>query len=54
MEVRVSLADELVGLDTSDHGEEAYHVGDLGELAGGAPLGGVILIQPDDATATAA
>ena len=53
MVLRVSLGDELAGLDASDHGEEAYHVGDVGELAGGAPLGGVILIQPDEAPATA-
>jgi Amt family ammonium transporter len=48
MPVRASLGDELAGLDASDHGEEAYHVGDLGELAGGAPLGGVILIHAED------
>ena len=48
MPIRVSLGDELAGLDASDHGEEAYHVGDLGELASGAPLGGVILIQRDE------
>jgi len=53
MAIRVSLGDELVGLDASDHGEEAYHVGDVGELAGGAPLGGVILIQPEEAPVTA-
>ena len=53
MAIRVSLGDELAGLDASDHGEEAYHVGDVGELAGGAPLGGVILIQPEEAPVTA-
>ena len=53
MAIRVSLGDELAGLDASDHGEEAYHVGDVGELAGGAPLGGVILIQPDETPVTA-
>ena len=54
MAIRVSLGDELAGLDASDHGEEAYHVGDVGELAGGAPLGGVILIQPEETPVTAA
>jgi Amt family ammonium transporter len=54
MPVRASLSDELTGLDASNHGEEAYHVGDLGELAGGAPLGGVILIQPDEELAATA
>lgn len=53
MAIRVSLGDELAGLDASDHGEEAYHVGDVGELAGGAPLGGVILIQPHEAPVAA-
>ena len=53
MAIRASLGDELAGLDASDHGEEAYHVGDVGELAGGAPLGGVILIPPDEAPVTA-
>jgi Amt family ammonium transporter len=53
MAIRVSLGDELAGLDASDHGEEAYHVGDVGELAGGAPLGGVILIPPEEAPVAA-
>jgi Amt family ammonium transporter len=54
MAVRASLGDELTGLDASDHGEEAYHVGDVGELAGGAPLGGVILIHANEEPATEA
>jgi ammonium transporter, Amt family len=56
MPIRASLGDELVGLDASEHGEEAYHTGDIGELAGGTPLGGVILIHNDEEqeTATAA
>jgi Amt family ammonium transporter len=54
MAIRVSLGDELAGLDASDHGEEAYHVGDVGELAGGAPLGGVILIHPEEESVTVA
>jgi Amt family ammonium transporter len=33
--LRVPLADELAGVDLSEHGEQAYHGGgDLGELAG--------------------
>jgi Amt family ammonium transporter len=58
MPIRASLGDELAGLDTTEHGEEAYHTGDIGELAGATPLGGVILIHADDqletSTATAA
>ena len=45
MPIRASLGDELVGLDAAEHGEEAYHTGDIGELAGAVPLGGVILIE---------
>ena len=48
MAIRVSIDNELGGLDASDHGEEAYHAGDVGELAGGLPLGGVILIEADE------
>ena len=58
MPIRASLGDELAGLDTTEHGEEAYHTGDIGELAGATPLGGVILIHADEeletSTATAA
>ena len=55
MSIRATLHDELAGLDASDHGEEAYHAGDVGELAGGAPLSGVILIQDaEELTASAA
>jgi Amt family ammonium transporter len=36
--LRVPLADELAGLDWSEHGEEAYHGGGLDELSGGADL----------------
>ena len=47
MGLRVSLADEVTGLDTSEHGEEAYHAGDLGEMGGSAgALGqGVVLVR---------
>ena len=46
--VRGSLAEEVTGMDSSDHGEEAYHAGDLGEMGGSAgALGhGVVLIRP--------
>jgi Amt family ammonium transporter len=48
MPIRASLGDELTGLDATEHGEEAYHTGDIGEIAGGGPLGGVILIHADE------
>jgi Amt family ammonium transporter len=32
--LRVPLHDELAGVDLSEHGEEAYHGGDVGALAG--------------------
>ncbi|MEP6618049.1 MAG: ammonium transporter [bacterium] len=48
MGVSASISDEVTGLDTSEHGEEAYHAGDLGEMGGSAgALGhGVVLIRP--------
>ena len=48
MKVRSSIASEVIGLDWSEHGEEAYHAGDLGEMGGSAgALGhGVVLIRP--------
>jgi Amt family ammonium transporter len=33
--LRISLADEIAGIDGAEHGEQAYHGGDLDELAGG-------------------
>ena len=54
MAIRASLHDELAGLDASDHGEEAYHAGDVGANAGGAPLSGVILIQDEEELAATA
>jgi ammonium transporter, Amt family len=36
--IRVPLADELRGLDWSEHGEEAYHGGGLDDLSGGADV----------------
>ena len=46
--VRASISEEVTGLDSSEHGEEAYHAGDLGEMGGSAgALGhGVVLIRP--------
>ena len=48
MKVRSSIAAEVIGLDSSEHGEEAYHAGDLGEMGGSAgALGhGVVLVRP--------
>ena len=48
MKVRASIASEVIGLDSGEHGEEAYHAGDLGEMGGSAgALGhGVVLIRP--------
>ena len=48
MGLRAAIGDEVTGLDTSEHGEEAYHAGDLGEMGGSAgSLGhGVVLIRP--------
>jgi Amt family ammonium transporter len=46
--VHASIGEEITGLDSSEHGEEAYHAGDLGEMGGSAgALGhGVVLIRP--------
>jgi Amt family ammonium transporter len=45
MAIRVSFADELTGLDWSEHGEEAYHGGGLDEISGGeAALGRSVVI----------
>jgi Amt family ammonium transporter len=48
MGVGASLSAEVTGMDTGEHGEEAYHAGDLGEMGGSAgALGhGVVLIRP--------
>jgi hypothetical protein len=34
MRVRLPLDQEIRGVDLGEHGEEAYHGGDIGELAG--------------------
>ncbi len=44
--LRVSLADEIGGVDVAEHGERAYHGGDLGELAGATGLGDSVLLTP--------
>jgi Amt family ammonium transporter len=46
--VQVALSDEIIGLDASEHGEEGYHAGDLGEMGGSAGLlgQGVVLVTP--------
>jgi Amt family ammonium transporter len=32
--LRVPVADEIAGIDVSQHGEQAYHGGDIGDLVG--------------------
>jgi Amt family ammonium transporter len=46
--VQVAISEEIIGLDASEHGEESYHAGDLGEMGGSAgALGqGVVLVRP--------
>jgi Amt family ammonium transporter len=45
--LRVQTADEIDGVDLSEHGESAYH-GDAVDLAGrGVPLGGSVYLPPD-------
>jgi ammonium transporter, Amt family len=46
MKIRVSLADELAGVDTMEHSEEAYHGGGLSELAGPAISLGQRVVLP--------
>ncbi len=43
--LRVSLADELAGLDASEHGEDAYHGGGLDELSGGDVISGSVVLS---------
>jgi Amt family ammonium transporter len=44
--LRVTLADEIGGVDVSEHGEEAYHGGDIGDLVGrGSLLGESVVIE---------
>ncbi|MDX2182525.1 MAG: ammonium transporter [Gemmatimonadaceae bacterium] len=52
MGLRVTLADEIGGVDVSEHGEEAYHGGDIGELVGrGMPLGESVVLEAPTPTA---
>ena len=44
--IRVSLADELSGVDTSEHREEGYHAGGLSEFAGQAITLGQRVVLP--------
>ncbi|MGQ0649603.1 MAG: ammonium transporter, partial [Gemmatimonadaceae bacterium] len=47
--LRVPLHEEIHGVDQSEHGEEAYHGGDIGELAGRhAALGDSVLLPTSD------
>jgi Amt family ammonium transporter len=47
--LRVPIADELRGIDVTEHGEEAYHDGGIGELAGRRiPLGESVLIPASE------
>jgi Amt family ammonium transporter len=51
--LRVSTADEIDGVDLSEHGESAYH-GDGADLAGrGIPLGGSVYLPPSEVAAYA-
>ena len=46
MGLRVTLSEEIGGIDGSEHGEAAYHGGDVGELVGrGALLGESVVIE---------
>jgi Amt family ammonium transporter len=44
--IRISLADELSGVDTSEHREEGYHAGGLSEFAGQAITLGQRVVLP--------
>ncbi len=45
MKVRVAVDAEMMGIDLSEHGEEAYHGSDLSDLAGrSAPLGDAVVL----------
>jgi Amt family ammonium transporter len=51
MPLRVSTADEIDGVDLSEHGESAYH-GDGADLAGrGVSLGGSVYLPPSEVAA---
>ncbi len=44
--IRISLADELAGIDTKEHREEGYHAGGLAEFAGQAITLGQRVVLP--------
>ena len=44
--IRISLADELAGVDTKEHREEGYHAGGLAEFAGQAVTLGQRVVLP--------
>ena len=49
VKLRIPLADEIAGIDLAEHGEEAYHGGDIGELAGAhVALGDSVLMPTAD------
>ncbi len=55
MGLRVPLGDELMGVDQSEHGEEAYHGGGVGELVGSAhALGDSVVLPVSDADSSLA
>lgn len=45
MGLRVPLTDEIGGVDLSEHGETAYHGGDIGELVGRTLLAESVVIE---------
>lgn len=52
MTVRLPLDQEIRGVDLGEHGEEAYHGGDIGELAGRhSSLGDSVLLPASDVSA---
>jgi hypothetical protein len=54
MPVRVGVSDEIAGVDLSEHGEAAYHGGEVGTLAGWRPaLGDSVLIPAAEVARTA-
>ena len=47
--LRVPLRDEIAGVDVAEHGEQAYHGGDLGEVAGtDVAIGDSVLIAASE------
>ena len=55
MEVRLPLDQEIRGVDVGEHGEEAYHGGDIGELAGRhVSLGDSVLLPTHEIGSTVA